>query len=54
MGFRVYLMEKIQTLIRVYYQLHDISVDYLKSFWTNWTFLDFTLDEIYDKIISIF
>ncbi len=53
MGFRAYLMEKIQILVEVHYQLHSNGPDYLKSLRTNWTFLDSNPDEVYDKTTSI-
>ncbi len=49
MGFRTNLIEKMQALIGVYYQLHSNGADYLKSLRTNWTFLDPNPDEVYDN-----
>ena len=46
-------MEKMRALIGVYYQLHSNEADYLKTFWTNWTFLDPNPDEVYDKTTSV-
>ena len=35
MGFRAYLMEKMQTLVGVYYQMNSNGADYVKTFQTN-------------------
>ena len=53
MGFRVHLIEKMQALVGVHYQLDSNGADYLKTFRTNWTFLDPNPDEVYDKITTI-
>ena len=53
MRFKVYLIEKMQTLIGVHYQLHSNREDYLNILGTNWTFLDPNPDEVYDKTINI-
>ena len=49
-GFRAHIMKKIRVLIGNHHQLHGYSneANYLKLFWTNWTFLDPNPDEIYD------
>lgn len=46
-------MEKMRALVGVYYRLHSNGLDYLKTLWTNWIFLDTNPDEVYDKISSI-
>ena len=53
MGFRDHLIEKMQTLVEVYYQLHSNGTDYLKTFHTNWTILDSNPDKVYDKTTTI-
>ena len=53
MGFRAHLMEKMQALVGVHYQLHSNGADYLKTVRTNWTFLNPNLDEVYDKTTSV-
>ncbi len=51
MGFRAHLMEKMQALVGVHYQLHSNGADYLKSLRTNWTFLNSNPDEVYDTSV---
>ncbi len=51
MGFRAHLMEKMQALVEVHYQLHSNGADYLKSLRTNWTFLDLNPNEVYDTSV---
>ncbi len=51
MGFRAHLIEKMRVLVGIYYQLHSNGADYLKSLWTNWTFLDPNPDEVYDTSV---
>ena len=53
MGFRAHLMEKMQALVGVHYQLHSNEADYLKTLWANWTFLNPNLNEVYDKTTSV-
>ena len=53
MGFRAYLIEKMQALVRVHYQLHSNRADYLKTLETNDIFFDPNPDEVYDKTTSI-
>ena len=53
MGFKAYQMEKMQAFVGVHYQLHSNGADYLKTVWTNWTFLDPNPDLIYDKTTSV-
>ena len=53
MGFRAHLIEKMQTLVGVHYQLHSNKADCLKTLQTNGIFLNLDLDEIYEKIIRV-
>ena len=53
MGFKAHLIEKIQTLVGVHYQLHNNRADYLQTLRTNWTFLNPNPNEVYDKTTTI-
>ena len=53
MGFGAHLMEKMQVLVGVHYQLHNNGADYLKSLRTNWFFFNPNPDKVYNKITSI-
>lgn len=46
-------MEKMQLLIRVYYQLYNNKADYLKTFQTSLIFPDLNFNEIYNMTTSI-
>lgn len=50
MSFKAYIIEKIQELIRVYYQLHSNGPNYLKILQIGWTIFDLNPDNIYDII----
>ena len=53
MGFRAHLIEKMQGLVGVYYQLHSNRANYLKTLQTSWIFLDLNPDEVYDMTTSV-
>lgn len=53
MGFGAYLIEKMQGLVAVHYQLYSNAANYLIIFQTGWTFLDCNLDEVYNMTTSI-
>ncbi len=45
-------MERMRGLVEVHYQLHSNGPNYLKTFQTNWTFLDPNPNEVYDITTS--
>lgn len=51
--FKAYLMEKMQALVGVHYQLHSNNSDYLNTLWTNQIFFDPKSDEVYDRMTNI-
>ena len=53
MGFRAYLIEKMQALVGVHYQLHSNGADYLNTLGTNCSFFDPNPNEIYEKTTSV-
>ena len=53
MDFKAHLIEKLQGLIGVYYQLYSNGANYLKTIWTSWTFLNLNPDKVYNMTISV-
>lgn len=53
MGFKAYLIDKMQELVMVQYQLYSYRINYIKIFQKSWTFLDLIPSEVYDMTISI-
>ena len=46
-------MMMIRALVGVQSELHSNGADYLKNFGTNWTFLNFNSNKIYDKATNV-
>ncbi len=49
MGFKAYLIEKMQALIGVYYQLHSNRADYFEESPDKLDLSDANPDEVYDN-----